>query len=218
MKNNRITIVESWGYDQLYPILQDAFRVLYISYQKLYTQKHNNPYMKPSNVKKWPLEDLITDDLVRDEEKLPKKFDYRIVNQQKDAIKKTRIDIALQYSLKYGYDYDIKIECKLLKKKNIDYIINEGIQRFKTNKYGAQLPLGGMLFYNTFGSISENIKILNEKIGKKISCSDVLNQSEIIKDYPYTYISNHQRHSNRNIDIYTLVFNFKNIMKGDQSG
>ncbi len=215
-KIEKINIVEAWGYDRLYPILQDAFRVLHISYQKLYAEKQNKPYSRPANVKKWFLEDLITDDLIRDEEKLPKAFEYRIVNQQKDATKNTRIDIAVQWSLSYGHANDIKIECKLLKRENLNYIIDGGLQKFKANKYAEKLPLAGMLTYNTFGVISENIKLLNEKIEEKISSSDVLNRFKIIEGYQYTYISSHQRLSNSNIKIYTMVFDFKDVIRNSE--
>lgn len=211
-----MNIDEGWGYDYLYPILQDAFRVLHISYQKLYPRKLKTPYLKPVNAKKWFLEDLITDDLITDEEKLPKAFEYRIVNQQKDATKSTRIDIAIQWSLIYGHAYDIKIECKLLKKENLNYIIHGGIQKFKDNKYAEKLPLAGLLTYNTSGKITENIKLLNEKAEEKLSQSDVLSRFKIIQDYQYTYISSHQRLSNSNIDIYTMVFDFKNVIRNSE--
>lgn len=213
IKIEKINIYEGWRYDYLYSILQDAFRVLYISYQKLYVKKLNNPYSRPANVQKWFLEDLITDDLIRDEEKFPKAFEYRIVNQQKDATKNTRIDIAVQWSLRYGHAYDIKIECKLLKKENLNYIIDGGIKKFKANKYAEKLTLAGMLTYNTSGIISKNIKLLNEKIKEKISSSNVLRRFKIIEDYQYTYISSHQRLSNSNIKIYTMVFDFKDVIR-----
>jgi hypothetical protein len=212
-KINKINIVGVWGYDRLYSILQDAFKVLYFSYLQLHGKKQNEPYIKPIDVKKWHIEDLITDDLIRDEEKLLKTFEYRIVNQQKDATKNTRIDIAIQWSLRFGHAYDIKIECKRLNKNNLNYIINEGIQKFKTNKYADKLPLAGMLFYNTSGIISENINLLNEKIEEKISFSDVLSHRRIIEDYQFTYTSCHQRLSNSKIDLYTIVFEFKDVIR-----
>ena len=215
-KTNKVNNIEPWKYDYLYLLLQDAFRVLHISYQQLYVKKLNNPYTKPLAKKKWFLEDLITDDLIRDEEKLPKAFEYRIVNQQKDATKNTRIDIAVQWSLRYGHAYDVKIECKLLKRENLNYLIDGGLQKFKTNKYAEKFPLAGMLTYNTFGAISENIKLLNEKIKEKISFSDVLNRFKIIKDYQYTYISSHQRLFNSNIKIYTMVFDFKDVIRNSE--
>jgi len=211
-KINKVNIVETWGYDNLYPILRDAFRVLFISYQNLYNQKQNNPYIKPLSVEKWQLEDMITDDLIRDEEMLPKAFKYRIVNQQKDATKYTRIDIAIQWSLTFGLSYDIKIECKLLNKNNLDYIIDGGLKKFKTNKYAENLPLAGILAYNTKKTIPENIKLLNNKIEQKISAQEILRQFNLIDNYRYTYFSNHKRISNSNIDLYTCVFDFKDVI------
>lgn len=145
-----------------------------------------------------------------------KRSSIEFVNQQKDATKNTRIDIAVQWSLRYGHAYDIKIECKLLKRENLNYIIDGGLQKFKANKYAEKLPLAGMLTYNTFGVISENIKLLNEKIEEKISSSDVLSRFKIIEDYQYTYISNHQRLSNSNIKIYTMMFDFKDVIRNSE--
>ena len=211
-KFNKVKIVENWGYDYLYLILQDTYKVLLISYQILYSEKQKTPYTKPLKAKKWQLENLITDDLIRDEENLPKTFEYRIVNQQKDANKNTQIDIALQWSLRFGHSYDIKIECKLLHKNNLDYYINGGIQKFKTNKYSVKLPVAGMLAYNTLDTISENIKLLNTKIENKISKEEKLIFYSMLKNYSYTYKSNHLRVSNSDIDIYTMALDFKNVI------
>lgn len=211
-KFNKVNIEENWGYDDLYPFLHDAYRVLFISYQTLYSEKQKTPYTKPLNAKKWQLENLITDDLIRDEENLPKTFEYRIVNQQKDASKNTQIDIAIQWSLRFGHSYDIKIECKLLQKNNLDYYINGGIQKFKTNKYSEKLPVAGMLAYNTSYTISENIELLNTKIENKISKEEKLKSYSMLENYSYTYISNHLRDNDSDIDIYTMALDFKNVI------
>jgi len=34
-KISKVNIAEVWGFDELFPILQDAFRVLYVSYFNL---------------------------------------------------------------------------------------------------------------------------------------------------------------------------------------
>lgn len=212
-KTNKINIEEVWGYELLYPILQDAFKVLNVSFQNLFPAKHKNPYTRPIDVKKWHLEDLITDDLIRDEDNLPKSFKYRIVNQQKDANKKTRIDIAIQWSLTFGYAYDIKVECKLLNKDNLNYYVDGGLRKFKTNIYSEKLPLAGMLAYNTTGLVSENIQKLNAKIDSKYSKDESLNQFDIFNGNQYGYKSTHLRISNSSIDIYTMVLDFKDIIK-----
>ena len=207
-----VKITEPWGYDILLPILKDAYFVLFYSYQRVYAERVKHPYTRPINAKKWYLEDLITDDLIKDEESLPKLFDYRLVNQQKDATKNTRIDIAIQWSLIFGHSYDIKIECKLLNKKNIDYIIESGLKKFKNNLYGERLPLAGMLVYNTTGEIVKNLFDLNNKIESKLSNSERFNQIDVLSDYDYTYISKHTRLSNTNIDLYTMIIDFKNVI------
>lgn len=208
MKVTKIEVQEAWDYDKLYPILQDAYRVLYISYQNLCKEKQIHPYTKPKSAKNWHLEDEITDDLTKNEENLPKNFEYRIINQQKDATKKSRIDIAIQWSLRFGQKSDIKIECKLLKQGNLDYIISGGITKFKNNLYAEEMDLAGMLFYNTSGLMVDNIKKLNDKIENKISKAEILKQYKILDNYQFTYRSNHKRLNNSDITLYSCVFDF----------
>lgn len=212
-KINKINIVEAWGYDRLYPILQDAFRVLNISYQKLYAEKQDKPYTRPANVERWFLEDLITDDLIKDEFEFTKEYDYSLIPQYRNIEQRSRIDIAIHWRLAFGKYFNIEIECKLLKKENLNYIIDGGIKKFKSNKYAEKLPLAGMLTYNTSGIISENIKLLNKKIEEKISVQEILKQFNLIDNYQYTYFSNHKRISNSNIDLYTCVFDFKDVIE-----
>ncbi len=212
-KVSGIIINEVCVYVDLYDYIQDAYRVLYISYQNLFIEKTKNKYSKPINAKKWPLEDTITDDLIRNEEFLPKQLNYRIVNQQKDASKNTRIDIAIQWSLKFGHSYDIKIECKLLNKNNLPYIINSGIGKFKTNVYAEKLPLSGMLAFNTSETIQNNIKSLNTLIERKLSSKEILTEYSILADYQYTYKSNHKRNDNTDFDLYSCVFEFNEVIE-----
>jgi len=208
-KINRVNIIDVWGYDRLYPILQDAFRVLYISYQIVIPKRQKNKYFKKKGT---PLENNFTDDLVKNTTELPKNFDYRIQKQQEDFETNSKIDIAVLYSLKFGDNsYDLKIECKRL--DNLNYLIDDGIMSFKTNKYAAKLSLAGMLTYNTSGMISENIELLNKKIEQKISNSEMLSHSKIIEDYGYTYLSSHQRLSNSKIDIYTMALEFQDVIR-----
>lgn len=212
IKIEKINIDECWGYDYLYPILQDAFRVLFNSYLIVIPKRQKNKYIKKKGT---PLENNFTDDLVRNTSEIPKNFCYRIQKQQEDFETNSKIDIAILYSLKFGDNSnDLKIECKRL--DNLKYLVDDGIMSFKTNKYAQKLPLAGMLTYNTFGVISENIKLLNKKIEEKISSSDVLSRFKIIEDYQYAYISNHQRLSNSNIKIYTMVFDFKGVIRNSE--
>ena len=204
---------EAWRYDLLYPVLKDAFRILYISYQKLHADKQNNPYTKPEKSKRWFLEDAITDDLIKDEYEFDKDFDYSLIPQYKNILRKSRIDIAIHWRLTFGKYINIEIECKLLNKSNLDYIIKGGIHKFKANKYAENAPLAGMLNYNTSGTIPKNIGLLNSKIDQKISPSDVLNSFKMIDNYHHTYISRHQRVSNSSIDLYTIAFDFKDVIR-----
>lgn len=211
-KIDGVTIKEPWESDLIFPILKDAFSALLSSYEILYAERLKSPYIKPITAKKWQLEDIITDDLIKDEENLPKSFPYRIVNQQKDANKNTRIDIAIQWSLIFGHSYDIKIECKLLNKSNVNYIINGGFKKFKSNLYSEKLSISGMLFYNTKKSIEENISSLNVKIESILTYQDKLEKHNLIDRYENTYVSNHSRISNSDITIYSLVFDFSSVI------
>jgi len=117
-KINKIKQEGVWGYNQLFPILQDAFHVLYISYQNIFQEKLKSPYIYK---KRMPLEDMITDDLVEGTRNIEKLLEYRIQKQQQDFKTNSKIDIAILYSLKFGDNSDdLKIECKRL--DNIDYI------------------------------------------------------------------------------------------------
>jgi hypothetical protein len=212
IKIERTNIDEGWGYDYLYSILQDAFRVLFNSYLIVISKRQKNKYIKKKGT---PLENNITDDLIRNTSEISKLFYYRIQKQQEDFETNSKIDIAILYSLKFGDNSnDLKIECKRL--DNLKYLVDDGIMSFKTNKYAKKLPLAGMLTYNTSGVISENIKLLNKKIEEKISSSDVLSRFKIIENHQYTYTSSHQRFSNANIVIYTMVFDFKDVIRNSE--
>ncbi|OFX41647.1 MAG: hypothetical protein A2X08_05255 [Bacteroidetes bacterium GWA2_32_17] len=203
-----VIIKENWVYDELYLILQDAYRVIYISYQNLIPEKRKNKYI---NIKGFQLENYITNDLVKYMINIPKHFDYRIQKQQEDIETNSKIDIAVLYSLTFGDNTcDLKIECKRL--DNLNYFITDGIEGFKTNKYAEKLKIAGFLAYNISNTLTENIELLNSKIKKKISDNEVLKEFSIIEDYTQTYKSNHKRVSNSNIDIYTMALNFKDVI------
>lgn len=207
--NNTVIINEIWGYDVLFPILQDAFRVLYLSYSTLYSEKKVSPYVRP-NTKNWQLENEITNDLIKKTINIP--TSYRFQKQQADFETNTLIDIAILYNTCFGDNSnDIKIECKRL--DNIDYILNDGIMSYKNNKYSEKLRLAGMLFYNTQNVILENINHLNDRIEKKISKNEILQEFEIIENYQYTYKSTHQRFKNSNLDLYSCAFDFCELIE-----
>ena|SRR3972149_3482005 len=129
-KTGGVLIVEKNDYANLYAFLQDAFRVLYISYQTILSHRHMNKYVKKKGT---PLENNLTDDLVKQSANVPKRFDYRIQKQQEDFETNAKIDIAILYSLKFGDNSnDLKIECKRL--DNIKYLIDEGIRGNEINK------------------------------------------------------------------------------------
>jgi len=209
-KISKVTKTDAWGYDALLPILQDAFRVLYISYMNLYYEKKKTPYIKPSEGN-WYLEDIITNDLVKGTIEIEKQFTYRIQKQQEDFETNSKIDIAVLYDLTIGDNSkDLKIECKRL--DNIQYIVNDGISSFNNNKYSEKLTLAGMLLYNTQNKIIDNINLLNRSLARKISEKELLQDYTLLTDYQNTYKSTHKRVRNSDIDLYTCVFNFSSVI------
>jgi len=212
-KINKVNITEVWGYNELFPILQDAFCVLYHSYLAIFAIRKNSPYKKPENAKKWFLEDAITDDLIKDEFQFDKKFDYSFVPQYKDIENQSRIDIAVRWRVAFGQYFNLEIECKQLKSLNIDYIISGGIAKFKTEKYSKYLTLGGLLLYNIENSILNNINSLNTLIERKLSSNEILTECSIILDYQYTYKSIHKRNNNSNLCLYSCVFEFNELIE-----
>lgn len=92
------------------------------------------------------------------------------------------------------------IECKRLDGKtslNNEYV-NEGINRFKVEKYPTYNIVNGML-----GFIVKNINIFeNTKHFKD------LNQYSFIDNFEFSYRSNHITKSNKNIILYHLMLDF----------
>lgn len=212
-KISTVIVEEICDYASLYDYLQDAFRVLHISYTNILSLKKENKYQKPESAERWFLEDEITDDLIVDEFNFEKRLDYSILPQYKNIKAKSRIDIAVHCRLDFGKYYNIEIECKLLKKNNINYIIDGGITKFKTNKYSEKLPLAGMLFYNTEGLIDNNIELLKQSIEKKINQDEILKQTEIFENFSFSYQSKHERINNDDIDLYSCAFDFSSVIK-----
>lgn len=206
-KISKVNITEIWGYDELYPILQDAFINLFSSYNNIVSE--NKLYNRPSTGH-WYLEDSITDDLVTGT--IDNKCNYRIQKQQQDFVTNVKIDIAVLYCLSFGDNsHDIKIECKRL--DNLNYIVEDGIKSFKENKYSEKLPLAGMLLYNVKGDVTQNIKSLNSLIEKKLSSTEILTDYSILPEYKFTYKSIHNRNNNTDIDLYSCVLDFCALIK-----
>lgn len=212
-KVNKLIAEKPWKYDELLPILKDAFRVLYCSYSKNFIKRQTNPYTKPIDAKKWFLEDAITDDLIEDEFNFAKNYDYSFIPQYKNINAKTRIDISVRYRLALGKYDSIEIECKQLKSDNIEYIITGGIEKFKQNKYAKLLPLAGMLLYNIQDKIPQNIEKLKERIERKYSSEEILTDFQFIDNHNYSYKSTHKRIDNTDLDLYSCAFDFSEIIQ-----
>jgi len=210
-KIEKLKSSEPWAYNELFPILKDAFRVLYIAFQKLYNKRKSNLYKKPIKGNRY-LENLFTSDLVKGTSDIVKLFEYRIQKQQQDFETNNIIDIAILYNLSFGDNSnDLKIECKRL--DNINYIISDGIFSFKNNKYSENLSLGGLLLFNTKNEISHNINLLNAQIERKISPYETLDNVSIITGYQYTYKSVHKRVKNDNLILYSCVLDFSELIE-----
>jgi len=212
-KPNSVNILEPWKYDVLLLILKDAFRVLYLSYLNIYSQKLLNPYRKPETAKHWYLEDKITDDIIKETITIQKQETYRFDKQQSDFEDNVRIDIAILYSLKFSDNSkDLKIECKLLNKDKLKYVIQGGFVSFKNNKYARDMRLAGMLFYNTIDKIENNLNFLNNSIIKYLPSNEILKEEKLFDNFEYSYKSKHSRENNRPIDLYSCIFDYSELV------
>jgi hypothetical protein len=116
----------------------------------------------------------------------------------------SQVDFLVRWSLDVRETkYQFFIECKLLNcnGKNIEYI-NNGIRRFKNNRYAEHVPFAAMIGYIERGEVPTIIEDMNGKIrGTAVH--------EIVKTGQY-YKSTHSRENgNNDIQIYHLFFDFR---------
>lgn len=179
------------------------------------------------------LENLIRDDIEREAKEIHKLvfskdranqyLKFKFFNESRDATDKTdikRFDILLNYDTAYE-NPEMIIECKRLKKntKNAAYIEN-GIERFETNRYGYGLPIAGMIGFIEEGNETDIIEDLTKRIDKKTTIEQSLNildvnssvHSDLYKEHIYNSI--HQRTDDLNsIEIFHLMMDFTSIIK-----
>lgn len=105
-------------------------------------------------------------------------------------------------------------ECKRVNKNSqkTSKYVNEGINRFKINKYSKNVSLSGMIGYSEerYTEIPTIVKKINDKL-----VVETLNRIEedIDINYAYCYISNHSRENSDEITLYHLFYDFSDMIK-----
>lgn len=209
-KINTVTIHEPWGFDKLFQYLKDAFRVLNEAYKIIYDERFNNPYKKPLDKKKWDLENILTEDLVRTAEKIPKNLSYEWDNESKNLQKKNRIDITIIYALGLGFECRLGIECKRVQNNNElcrEYHEN-GIKRFVTGYYSERMPLAGMIGFIQEGNTAQIVLNINQRLDK-LAAIQPLQAISLVEQARFTYLSRHKRSGNLGeIKLYHLMLDY----------
>ncbi len=130
-----------------------------------------------------------------------------------------RFDITLNYDSAI-FNKDIIIECKRLNKngKNQAYIDN-GIQRFITDRYGHSLAIGGMIGFIEQGKEPDILKDLQKRINTYSTTSRKLNPVSNNSSFSVTEYKNHLSQSNHkrnkgleDIELYHLLMDFTSII------
>jgi hypothetical protein len=220
---------DNFGYskDVLLVFLRNGFNFLYKGYQIVLIKKSYSLKVDGSN-----LENKIRDDIHREAEKLLKKaalekrddkflrFSFKNENRDvEDENDVKRFDLSLSYDSAPYLD-DIIIECKRLHKneKNLKYLEN-GIERFETNRYGYGLPIGGMIGFIEKGEETKIIDDLTKKLSRRISTEKNLTEtasgatifSEILKGHVFQSCHRRPEHLEK-IELYHLFMNFTSII------
>ncbi len=209
--------------------LKNGLKFLYQGYEVLKNKKIKTPY----SLKKdgGNLENDIRDDIYNEAVHLLEKawlndrgnqfLQFSFYNENRDPTDKSdvkRFDISLNYT-SISFIKDIIIECKRLNKntKNKAYIEN-GIERFETNRYGYGLQLGGMIGFIEKGVENLIITDLQKKMNTKTTTSknlEAINDENLIYDESYKnhiYQSIHQRIDLEPIELYHLMMDFTAIV------
>lgn len=209
-----ITIHEPWGFERLYLYIKDAFRVLNEAYNQISKEKKNTPYSKPIGKKKWDMENILTEDLVRTAEKIPTELEYIWDNESKNLENRTRIDITIIYSLSLGFEYRLCIECKRLNKTSslCKAYVKNGIQRFVSGYYSAKMPIAGMIGYVLADNTTKIIPHINRTLDEK-STQKILTEVSMHEGNSHIYLSVHSRtYSTFRIKIYHLMLDYTELV------
>lgn len=208
---------EPIDYNPLLSYLNDAYRMLYIAYQDIVVEKKVEPYQKPKKTKTWHIENVITEDLVikAEDATIAAGLNLDWVNESRDLRKKNRIDIDIIYQSGLGKNKRLGIECKhfINEDSNTKYIDN-GINRFQTGYYSAQMPIGGMLGYIEINEVGNIVKGINDKL-----ISSTLQSYQFQSKIPNSYLSNLDRSEVKdcipNFKLYHVFLDFRDLIKRD---
>jgi hypothetical protein len=207
---NPVIVHDPWGFDKLFPYLKDAFRVLNEAYKRIYTERLRNPYTKRTDKKKWDLENILTEDLVRIAEGIPTQLSYEWDHESKNLSKKNRIDITIIYALGLGFEQRLGIECKRLKNNNRlckEYYEN-GIRRFATGYYSERMPIAGMIGFIQEGNAPQIVLNINQRLDQ-LDTIQLLQAISLVEQVRFTYLSQHKRRGNLGeIKLYHLMLDY----------
>lgn len=137
----------------------------------------------------------------------------------KEFATKGFIDIKVSNITTYFYNYTdesiyFAFECKRVNKSSqkTSKYVNEGINRFKINKYSKNVSLSGMIGYSeeNYTEISNIVKKINNKLGVETLNK---NEGDIDINYAYCYVSTHSRENSDEITLYHLFYDFSNMIK-----
>lgn len=211
---NSVYIHEPWGFDKIFPYLKDAFRVLNEAYKKIYDEKSVTPYSPPTNKKKWDLENILTEDLVRITERIPTQLPYEWDIESRNLRKKNRIDITIIYALGLGFGYRLGIECKRVDSGNelCRNYYEKGIKRFVTGYYSEQMQIAGMLGFIQKDDVTQIVSNINRHL-PALTTLRPLHSVSMAEQVYLTYLSRHKRDKNLGeIKIYHLMLDYINII------
>ena len=105
-------------------------------------------------------------------------------------------------------------ECKRVNKTSnkTSAYVDEGINRFKINKYSKNVSLSGMIGYSEerYTEIPSIVKKINDKLGVETLNK---NEEDIDINYAYCYVSTHSRENSDEITLYHLFYDFSDMIK-----
>ncbi len=220
--------INEFGYsdEDLCEYLENGFLFLYRGYEFVLSTKKYKLSEQSSK-----LEGLITKDILRtaiallNDESSKNRDDrylqFKFKNEPHDVLDEDdirRFDIELIFATP-SYIPDLIIECKRLKsnEKNLAYI-NNGIQRFVIGRYGAELPIAGMIGFIEAGNEADIINDLKKRLSKQtetISTIETHTTDVFSEEYAgHIYQSTHNREGNLSeIELFHLMLDFCEIIE-----
>lgn len=188
--------------DAHYIFLEAAYSYLITAFLELQEQGYN-PTEKDEN--------SIRDDLVRLAKKMKKDEPLlRFFTEFPDLEKNGRIDIQLVtgLSMRAGEENDITVECKIV--GEYEYVNRNGISSFTTSKYGANMPLAGMIGFIKDGDINVKIEGIKKRLDKHSTIKTTSNLEKFVFDssFDQSYLSQHEKLDGSALKLYHLFLDF----------